>query len=158
MDMTVTSHTFISCSSKYPGIASKSRNSCSICLKAAGRAGSTGSQRKAPLPSHCSLHSEGEAVHTLKSGLQLLWRPACASVTLHVQHTQTSPSAAHQRNKTSEYWQQTQVLSWFSPAALWFLQLQLCASHASPSLPSLWHPLLSWPQTAIVGTGSFSKA
>lgn len=47
-------------------------------LKTAGRAGSTGCQRKAPLSSRCSLDSEGgEAAQssrlcTVKSGLQLL--------------------------------------------------------------------------------------
>lgn len=87
-------------------------------LKTAGRAGRTGCQRKAPLSSHCSLDSEGGEAAQSSRLCSEIWATTalmpclCQGVTLHVQDTQTrSVSAAHQRNKTSEYLQQTQVLS-----------------------------------------------
>lgn len=159
-----TSHTFISCSLKYPATDHwKAGTRASSCLSDnSWLSWKHRCQRKAPLSSHCSLDSEGgeaaqsSSLHTVKCGLQLLWCPACASVTPHVQETQTrAPSAAHQRNKTSELFSANSSSLLKVSAARWFLQLQLCASHPSPAL---WHLLPSWPQTALVGTGSFSKA
>lgn len=155
----------ISCSFKYPAIDhSKAGTRASSCLSEnSWQSWKHGLPKESP--TLLSLQSgfwrwwsctELPPVHSEIWATTALMPCLCQSVTLHVQDTQTrSASAAHQRNKTSEYLQQTQVLSWT------FLQLCDSCNYSSVQVtlpPALRHPLLSWPQTAIVGTGSFSKA
>lgn len=128
-------------------------------LKTAGRAGSTGCQRQAPLSSHCrilkvgKLHRPAACPRKHKGSVPCL----CQCHTPWTGYTITTERCRTRKWNIRALPANSGSLLKVS-AALWLLQSQLCASHTSPSLPSLWHPLLSWPQTAIVGTGSFSKA